>query len=92
MNPLLRLAGRALHEALFVTGIGWAMESVVCLVGLVVLRYGVFEPIGLRFDLLNVTPWLVTLPIPMAVLLASSGATAWTLLKLDAISIIERRQ
>jgi hypothetical protein len=55
------------------------------------LQLGVFEPLGLRVDFLNLTPWLFTLPIPVAVLAVSTGTIARTLSKLDPVSIIERR-
>jgi hypothetical protein len=34
---------------------------------------------------------LFTLPVPVAVLIATSGTIAWTLSKLDPVGIIERR-
>jgi hypothetical protein len=46
---------------------------------------------GLSYDWANPTPWLFTLPIPIAVLLATSGTVAWMLSKLDPVAIIERR-
>jgi hypothetical protein len=45
----------------------------------------------LRFDLFKITPWLYTLPIPVAVLVVTACTTAWTLSKVDAVSIVERR-
>jgi hypothetical protein len=59
--------------------------------GLLYLQLRVFEPMGLRLDMFNLTPWLFTLPIPVAVLAASTITVAWTLSKLDPVSIIERR-
>jgi hypothetical protein len=52
---------------------------------------GVFTPLGLRLNLFNLTPWLFTLPIPVAVLAVTTGTIARTLAKLDPVSIIERR-
>jgi hypothetical protein len=52
----------------------------------------VFIPLGLRLNLLNLAPWLFTLPIPFAVLIASGGTIARTLSRLDPITIIEKRQ
>jgi hypothetical protein len=57
----------------------------------VYLQFGLFAPLGLRLNFFNLTPWLFTLPIPVAVLFVSAGTMARTLSKLDPVSIIERR-
>jgi len=41
--------------------------------------------------LINPTPWLFTLPIPLVVVAASTSTIARMLSKLDPVSIIERR-
>jgi len=87
----LRLVWRTVRETFFTTGIAWAFSAILCLMGLLSLQFGVFAPLGLRLNLLNLTPWLFTLPIPVAVLAATTGTTARTLSKLDPVSIIERR-
>jgi len=87
----LHLVGRVLGETAFVTGIAWGATAILCLVGMLCLRFVVFAPQGLTFDILNFTPWLYTLPIPVAVLAVTTGTTAWTLSRLDPMSIIERR-
>ena len=87
----LRLVWRTVRETLFTTGVAWGFSAVLCLMGLFSLQLGVFEPLGLRVDFLNLTPWLFTLPIPVAVLAVSTGTIARTLMKLDPVSIIERR-
>ena len=81
----------AVREALLTTGAAWGLSTVAFLVGLVYLQHGVFAPLGLRLDVLNLTPWTFTLPIPVAVLAATMGTTARTLSTLDPVSIIERR-
>jgi hypothetical protein len=45
----------------------------------------------MSLDLANVTPWLFTLPIPVAVVAASAGTIAWALKRLDPVAVIERR-
>ena len=87
----LRLVRRVLGETAFVTGIAWGTTALVWLIVMLCLRFLVFAPQGLTFNLLNFTPWLYTLPIPIAVLAVTSGTTAWTLSRLDPMSIIERR-
>jgi len=86
-----QLVGRVLRETAFATGIAWGLSAIIILVGMLYLRFGVFASLGLQFNLFNVSPWLYTLPIPVAVLAVTTGSTAWTLSKLDPVSIIERR-
>jgi hypothetical protein len=50
-----------------------------------------YTPLGTSLDWTNLTPWLSTLPIPLAVVAASAGTVTWTLSKLDPVAIIERR-
>ena len=85
------LVWRTVRETAFTTGVAWSNSAFVCLTGLVVLQLHVFTPLGLRLNLFNLTPWLFTLPIPVAVLIASAGTVSRTLLKLDPVAVIERR-
>jgi ABC-type antimicrobial peptide transport system permease subunit len=87
----LQLVGRVFGETAFVTGIAWGATVLLWLIVMLCLRFLVFAPQGLTFGLLNFTPWLYTLPIPIAVLAVTTGTTAWTLSRLDAMSVIERR-
>ena len=86
-----QLVGRVLRETAFTTGTAWVVSAIIGVLALLYLRFGVFAPLGLTFDLFNASPWLYTLPIPVVVLAVTSGTTAWTLSKLDPVSIIERR-
>jgi ABC-type antimicrobial peptide transport system permease subunit len=87
----LQLVWRSVGEMAFTTGAAWGLSAVLCLIGLLYLQLGVFTPLGLRLNLFNLTPWLFTLPIPVAVLAVTTGTIARTLAKLDPVSIIERR-
>jgi ABC-type lipoprotein release transport system permease subunit len=87
----LQLVGRVLRETAFTTGTAWGFSAIIGLIGLLYLRFGVFAPLGLTFNLFNLTPWLYTLPIPIAVLAVTGVTTARTLSRLDPVSIIERR-
>ena len=87
----LRLVWRTVRETLFTTGVAWGFSAVLFLVGLLYLQFGVFAPLGLRLNFFNLTPWLFTLPIPVAVLAVTSVTIARTLSRLDPVSIIERR-
>jgi ABC-type lipoprotein release transport system permease subunit len=86
-----QLVRRVLGETAFTAGIAWGLSAVIGLMGMLLLRFVLFAPLGLTFDLFNFTPWLYTLPIPVAVLAVTTGTTARTLSNLDAVSIIERR-
>jgi ABC-type lipoprotein release transport system permease subunit len=87
----LHLVGRVLAETAFVTGIAWAVTALLCVIGLLCLHLSLFGPRGLSFDIFSFTPWLYTLPIPILVLVVTTGTTTWTLSSLDPMSIIERR-
>lgn len=85
------LAWRAARETLLTTGAAWLCGAVVCLLGLITLQLGFFAPLGLRLNLVNSAPWLLTLPIPIAAVLVATAATVRTLSRLDPVSLIERR-
>jgi hypothetical protein len=51
----------------------------------------VYAPKGLGLNLFNPIPWLFTLPIPLAVVVASTGTVARMLSRLDPVSIVEGR-
>jgi putative ABC transport system permease protein len=85
------LVGRVLREYGLITLIAWGLSAALTLLVMAYLRFGVYEPIGLSFNLLRLTPWLYTLPIPVVVLIVTAITTARTLSKLDPIAIIERR-
>ncbi|MCP4539670.1 MAG: ABC transporter permease [Chloroflexi bacterium] len=86
-----RLVGRLLRETTFTTGTAWGISIGLCLLGMLAFRSIVFVPLGLTLNLINPIPWLFTLPIPIVVLVVTSGTVARTLSKLDPVSIIERR-
>jgi ABC-type lipoprotein release transport system permease subunit len=87
----LRLVWRSIGETAFTTGVAWGLSVILFLIGLVILQFAVFAPLGLRLNFFNLTPWLFTLPIPVAVLAVTAGTIARTLAKLDPVSIVERR-
>lgn len=86
-----QLVRRVLGETAFIAGIAWGLSAIIGLAAILLLRFALFAPLGLTFDPLNFTPWLYTLPIPVAVLVVTTGTTARTLSRLDPMSIIERR-
>jgi ABC-type antimicrobial peptide transport system permease subunit len=87
----LQLMWRVARETLFTTGAAWLVGLLGCAVILAYLQYSLYAPSGLRLNFFNPTPWLYTLPIPVAVLTASTAAIAWALSRLDPVAVIERR-
>jgi len=82
---------RTIKETGSVVGIAWVVGAVLCGIGLLGVQSLVYGPRGLTLDFFSPTPWLLTLPTPLAVVVASAGTIAWTLSRLDPVSIIERR-
>jgi hypothetical protein len=64
---------------------------IVCAIILVWLQVGVYIPLGLKINYFDPTPWFYTLPVPIAVFVASTGAIGWALTRLDPVAVIERR-
>lgn len=84
------LSGRTLRETLFITVLAWGLSVVLCGVGLIYLQYGLFQPRGLALDFFNPTPWYYTLPVPVAVLLASAITLVRFFTRLDPVAVIEK--
>jgi hypothetical protein len=51
----------------------------------------VYAPRGLSLRFFDITPWLFTLPIPLAVVLVSAGTIGRMLRRLDPVLVIEGR-
>ena len=82
---------RTVGEAVSVVAVAWLIGAVVCAAGMVYMQANVYAPRGLTLDFFNPSPWLFTLPMPLAVVAVSAGLVAWMLARLDPVSIIERR-
>jgi len=87
----LQLVWRVARENLFTTGMAWLFGLLVCAIILAYLQYGLYAPAGMRLNFFNLTPWLFTLPIPVAVFVVSAVAVGWALSRLDPVTVIERR-
>jgi hypothetical protein len=85
------LLARSLRESVSVTAVAWLVAAAICIAGLLCFQTYVFAPVGTTVDLANPTPWLFTLPIPLAVVAASAGTIGWALNRLDPVAVIERR-
>ena len=82
---------RTMKETGSAVGVAWVVGAALCGIGLLGMQSLVYAPRGLTLDFFSPTPWLLTLPIPLAVVAASAGTIAWMLTKLDPVSVIERR-
>jgi hypothetical protein len=87
----LWLVLRAVKETGTTVSIAWLIGAAVCIAGLLAAQASIYTPLGLNVGFLNTTPWLFTLPIPLAVVAASAGTIAWALSRLDPVAVIERR-
>ncbi len=86
-----QLVWRVVRETAATVIAAWLLSVVLYAAGLLYMQFDIFGPLGFRLDFSNLTPWLFTLPIPVAVLAASAGTIGWTLSRLDPVSVIERR-
>ncbi len=87
----LWLVWRTMRETVSVVGVAWVVGAVLCGVGLLGMQSLVYGPRGLTLDFFSLVPWLLTMPLPLAVALASVGTIAWMLHRLDPVAVIERR-
>ena len=87
----LWLVWRTMKETGSVVGVAWVVGAVLCGIGLLVMQSFVYAPRGLTLDFFSPAPWLLTLPLPLAIVLASAGTIAWTLRRLDPVAVIEVR-
>jgi ABC-type lipoprotein release transport system permease subunit len=85
------LVRRTMKETGSVVGAAWVVGAVLCGIGLLAMQSLVYTPHGLTLDFFYPAPWLLTLPIPLAVVAASTGTISHMLHKLDPVAIIERR-
>ena len=85
------LVWRTMKETGSMVGIAWAVGAVLCGIGLLGMQSLVYDPRGLTLDFFSLVPWLLTMPLPLAVVAASAGTIAWTLSRLDPVAVIERR-
>jgi len=85
------LIARTLRESVSIAVVAWLVGAAVCIAGMFYAQATLYTPLGMSLDWTNLAPWLHTLFIPLAVVVASAGTIAWTLSRLDPVSIIERR-
>jgi ABC-type antimicrobial peptide transport system permease subunit len=86
-----RLVARTLKETFSMVGVAWVFGVILCGISLVSMQNLIYNPRGLNINYFIPTPWLLTLPIPLAVILASVLTIVRMLNKLDPVAVIERR-
>jgi putative ABC transport system permease protein/lipoprotein-releasing system permease protein len=82
---------RTMRETMSLVALAWLIGAATCVIGLIYAQASIYTPMGLNMNLFNLTPWLFTLPIPLAVVSASAGTITRMLSQLDPVSIVERR-
>jgi ABC-type lipoprotein release transport system permease subunit len=87
----LWLVLRTVKETGSVITIAWLVGAVICCIGLICFQVLVFAPKGLSLNFFNLKPWVLTFPVPIAVVAVGTGTIARTLRRLDPVAIIERR-
>ena len=85
------LVWRTMKETVAVVGIAWVIGAMLCGIGLFIMQQFFYAPRGLTMNIFNLTPWLLTLAIPLALFVSSVGEVAWMMRKLDPVAIVERR-
>jgi ABC-type lipoprotein release transport system permease subunit len=85
------LIARTLRESVSITAVAWLAGAAVCTAGMFYIQATLYTPLGTSVDFANPTPWLFTLPIPIAVVAASTGTITWALSRLDPVAVVERR-
>jgi ABC-type antimicrobial peptide transport system permease subunit len=85
------LVARTLRESVSIAGAAWLIGAACCTVLVLGAQTIVYAPRGMALSLTNITPWMFTLPIPLAIVAASAGTIAWALSRLDPVAVIERR-
>jgi ABC-type antimicrobial peptide transport system permease subunit len=85
-----RLLTRTLRESMATVSVAWSIGAVLC-VAFLFYQANVIARMGTQLDFSDPTPWLFTLPIPVAVVAASAGTIGRTLSRLDPVAVIERR-
>ena len=87
----LWLVLRTMKETGSVITVAWLAGAVICCIGLICFQTFVFAPKGLSLNFFNPAPWVLTFPVPLAVVAVGTGTIARALSRLDPVAIVERR-
>lgn len=86
-----RLIARVVGETFLLTLVGWILGAVVTLVFLSYFKTAIFEPRGLIINPRDLFAYKYTIPIPFSITFFAVITIALRLLRLDPVTIIERR-
>ena len=86
-----QLIMRVVGETLLLTFAGWVMGAIVTNFALAYLKDALFAPRGLIINPHDLFAYEYTVPIPICITLFAVATIAWRLIRLDPVSIIERR-
>lgn len=86
-----RLIGRVIGETLLLTLAGWVVGAIVTNIALTYLKDALFTPRGLLINPHDLFAYEYTIPIPISITVFAVATIAWRLVRLDPVSIIERR-
>jgi putative ABC transport system permease protein/lipoprotein-releasing system permease protein len=86
-----RLIARVVAETALLTLAGWLLGALVTLVVLSYFKTAVFEPRGMIIDPTDWFAYKYTIPIPFSITLFAVATIALRLMRLDPVTIIERR-
>jgi putative ABC transport system permease protein/lipoprotein-releasing system permease protein len=84
---ILRIVG----ETLLLTLAGWVSGGIVTMIALSIMKSTLFEPRGLIIDPFDLFAYTYTLPIPVCLTVFAVATIAVRLIRLDPVTIIERR-
>jgi ABC-type lipoprotein release transport system permease subunit len=82
---------RTMKETGSVITVAWLAGAVICCIGLICFQALVYAPKGLSLNFFNPVPWMLTFPIPLAVVAVGTGTIARMLRQLDPVAVIESR-
>ena len=85
------LVARVVGETLLLTLFGWVCGAGFTVLALSIMKGSVFEPRGLLIDPYDLFAYEYTIPIPFFITLFAVATIGFRLIRLDPVSIIERR-
>jgi putative ABC transport system permease protein/lipoprotein-releasing system permease protein len=86
-----RLVVRALWEAVFVVIGGWSAGVLSAFALLKIVESALMEPRGYYIDPLDPLAYTYSIPVPIAILMATAATVWFRFRAFDPISVLERR-
>ena len=86
-----QLIWRVVGETLLLTLAGWIVGGIITFIGLTFLKDAVFQPRGLIINPRDLFAYEYTIPIPISITVFAVVTIALRLMRLDPVTIIERR-